>query len=61
METTYAVVDAGGEYIGARYTEHGLVAHGRTPASNEAMTWETREEAAEAIERATDRVVEMAE
>ena len=46
----YAVVDASGEYLAAD--------GGRTPASDEAQTWETREEAEAACDRATDRVVE---
>jgi hypothetical protein len=48
-ETNYAVVDAGGEYLAA--------SGGRTPASDEAATWETREDAEASCERATDRVV----
>ena len=46
----YSVVDASGEYL----TSSGS----RTPASNEAATWETEQEAKVACERSTDRVVE---
>lgn len=50
--TVFVVRDAGGEYIsGKREGE-------RTPASDEAMEFETREEAQAACERATDRVLE---
>ncbi len=51
METQYVVVDASGEYL----RTDGR----RTPASNEAQLYETREEAEAACERATDRVVEI--
>lgn len=47
----YAVVDASGEYLKANGS--------RTPASNEAKIYETKEEAKAACERATDHVVEM--
>jgi len=46
----YSVVDASGEYLKTNGS--------RTPASNEAATWETEAEAAKHIDRATDRVVE---
>ena len=46
----YSVVDASGEYLKANGT--------RTPASNEAATWETEAEASKHIDRATDHVVE---
>jgi hypothetical protein len=52
MTTTqkvYAVVDASGEYLRANGS--------RTPASNEAAEYETRDEAQSACERATDHVV----
>ena len=45
----YVVMDAHGEYL---KDEQG----GRTPASNEAYEFDTREEAEEARTRATDRV-----
>lgn len=48
-ETVYAVVDAGGDYL----TADG----GRTPASDEAQEFDSREEAQEACDRGTDRVV----
>ncbi len=46
--TVYVVRDASGEYVSGS---------GRTPASNEADEFETREEAEEACERATDAVL----
>lgn len=48
-KTVYVVRDASGEYLRGNGT--------RTPASNEAQEFETREDAAEACERATDRVL----
>ncbi len=48
-EKVYVVRDASGEYIREK---------GRTPASNEAKEFETREKAEQACERATDRVIE---
>lgn len=48
-ETVYVVRDASGEYIRANGK--------RTPASNEAHEYGTREEAAAACERATDKVL----
>jgi hypothetical protein len=47
-EQIYFVVDASGEYL--------RTGGGRTPASNEAREFETREEALDACERPTDRV-----
>ena len=47
--TVYVVRDAAGEYLRAEGR--------RTPASNEAAEYETREEAQAACERATDRVI----
>lgn len=47
-EVVYVVRDASGEYLRANGT--------RTPASNEAREFETREGAQAACERATDRV-----
>ena len=46
--TVYVVRDAAGEYI---------TAAGRSPASNEAIEYETREEAEASCTRATDRVL----
>ena len=48
-EQVYVVRDAGGEYLQANGK--------RTPASNEAQEFETREEAEAACERGTDRVI----
>ena len=48
-DTGYVVRDASGEYLRADGR--------RTPASNEAAEYETREEAEAARERATDRVI----
>jgi len=52
IDTTlvYVVRDASGEYLRAD--------GGRTPASNEAHEYESREEAVAACDRATDRVFE---
>lgn len=52
-ETTqvYVVRDATGEYISGKYDGQ------RTPASNEAKEFETREEAVAACDRATDKVL----
>jgi hypothetical protein len=47
--TVYVVRDVSGEYVAANGK--------RTPASNEAKEFETREEAMAACERATDRVL----
>lgn len=51
-ETTqvYVVRDASGEYISGKH-------EGRTPASNEAKEFSTREDAQAACERATDKVL----
>ena len=49
-EKVYVVRDASGEYVGANGK--------RTPASNEAAEFETREEAQAACDRATDKVLE---
>lgn len=57
----YVVRDAGGEYIRGRWSDDDgcLVASDeRTPASNEAMEFESRGEAEAACSRATDRVIE---
>lgn len=48
MATVYVVRDASGEYLRASGK--------RTPASDEAHEFETREEAQAACERATDKV-----
>jgi hypothetical protein len=48
-EQVYVVRDAAGEYL----RENGR----RTPASNEAKEFETRDEAQAACARATDRVL----
>lgn len=48
--TVYVVRDASGEYLGD--------GDKRTPASNEAREFETRQEADAACVRATDRVLE---
>lgn len=48
-EKTYVVRDGSGEYISGK--------SGRTPASDEAREFESREEAEAACERATDRVL----
>ncbi len=47
-DQVYVVRDAGGEYLSDR---------GRTPATDEAREFETREAALAACERATDRVL----
>lgn len=47
-DTVYVVRDASGEYVGV---------NGRTPASNEAMEFANHDDAADACERATDRVL----
>jgi hypothetical protein len=52
-QTYYVVQDASGEYL----TSDG----DRTPASNEAAEFETREEAEEACDRETDRVLSFDE
>lgn len=49
--TVFVVRDASGEYLS------GKSEGGRTPASNEAKEFETREEAQAACERSTDRVL----
>jgi hypothetical protein len=49
-ETLYVVRDASGEYLASNGK--------RTPASNEAREFESREEAIAACERATDKVLE---
>jgi len=46
--TVYVVRDASGEYVSEG---------GRTPASDEAREFETRQEAEAACERTTDRVL----
>lgn len=48
--TVYVVRDASGEYISGK--------GGRTPASDEAREYDSREEAAAACERSTDRVLD---
>ncbi len=48
----YVVRDAAGEYVS------GKEGYGRTPASNEASEFETREQAEQACTRRTDRVFE---
>jgi len=48
--TVYVVRDASGEYISGKYAGE------RTPAGDEAQEYETREEAQDACDRATDRV-----
>lgn len=48
-ETVYVVRDASGEYIAANGK--------RTPASNEACEFETREEAQAACTRTTDKAL----
>ncbi len=48
-DTVYVVRDAYGEYLRADGS--------RTPASNEAQEYDSRDEAAAACVRATDRVV----
>lgn len=50
--TVYIIRDATGEYLSGKYAGE------RTPASDEAMEYATREEAQEACERTTDRVLE---
>ncbi len=50
-ETVYVVRDASGEYVANPETGK------RTPASNEAHEFETREDAAAACSRETDRVL----
>ena len=52
-ETTqvHVVRDAAGEYISGKHDGQ------RTPASNEAKEYETREEALAACDRATDKVL----
>lgn len=58
MTTVYVVRDASGEYIRGRVNDDGdMVPVGRTPASNEACEFSTREEAQAACERATDKVL----
>lgn len=47
--TVYVVRDASGEYLRAN--------GGRTPASNEAVEFESRDDATAASERATDKVL----
>lgn len=47
-EQVYVVRDASGEYLAEK---------GRTPASDEALEFESLEEAQSACERATDRVL----
>lgn len=47
----YVVRDASGEYVSGKHEGQ------RTPASDEAREYETREEAQAACERATDRVL----
>ena len=49
MANVYVVRDASGEYVSANGK--------RTPASNEACEFATREEAQAACERATDKVL----
>jgi len=51
MDTVYVVKDQSGEYLS------GKRAGERTPASNEAREFDSREEAQAACERATDRVL----
>jgi hypothetical protein len=51
-EKVYVVRDASGEYLSGKHEGE------RTPASDEAKQFGTREEAGAACERATDRVVE---
>jgi hypothetical protein len=48
-EHVYVVLDASGEYLTAK--------GGRTPASDEATEYESRQEAEAACTRATDRVL----
>jgi viroplasmin and RNaseH domain-containing protein len=57
---TYVVRDASGEYIRAKWDDAAdkVVPSGRTPASDEAMEFDSLEEAEAACERATDRVLE---
>lgn len=50
-ETVYVVRDASGEYVANPETGN------RTPASNEAYEFDSREEAVAACDRATDRVL----
>ena len=56
MTTTcvYVVRDASGEYVSVR--DDGSVR--RVPASDQATEFETRDEAQQYVERATDRVLE---
>jgi len=49
VQLVYVVRDAGGEYIADR--------GGRTPASNEAKEFDQPQDAADACERGTDRVL----
>jgi len=51
METVYVVRDASGEYLSAKHEGE------RTPASDEAREFNSREEAQAACERATDCVL----
>ena len=51
-EQVYVVRDASGEYLAANGN--------RTPASNEAIEFETSEDAHAACERATDKVLSRA-
>lgn len=58
-DRVYVVRDASGEYIRGQWNDDGdMVPAGRTPASDEACEFSTREKAQAACTRATDSVIE---